>query len=392
MINVPFETIYRDFENTNNVCGFSSKYSENDVATRFLLIRSLDKPNLIDILKKYSSEIAFGKLKDMTKQVYMSDVTITQLLEYIESQRNTILEVREKELNGISDILADFPIVNCGLRNDKVDDIVKYIVRNKSIKSIAELETAIDSSALPRIRQYILWSYYNQNSNDIIELFFLRHPKVIPTLRKIHNIDFFIKIENRIVPFDLKFTHISDEYFDLISEGIINRTNDTTFFDNYKTMGNLNELKQIKFFYSAHKKVWNLKNYGGLSKIELIQNLEETKEPEALDFINNITKKRKKYVTSTVENPQILEWWNYKYQGERLFCNNNRLFVFLAYSDRFIDGRPLKGRTKEIGKKIKELLDNLSFETIHNINYYYTKEANLAGNYTALSVSTIYTE
>ena len=23
-----------------------------------------------------------------------------------------------------------------------------------------------------------------------------------------------------------------------------------------------------------------------------------------------------------------LEWWNYKYQGERLFSNNNRFFVF----------------------------------------------------------------
>lgn len=57
-------------------------------------------------------------------------------------------------------------------------------------------------------------------TNDIIELFFLQHPSVLPTLRKIHDIDFFIKLNGRIVPFDLKFTHISDSYFDLASQGI----------------------------------------------------------------------------------------------------------------------------------------------------------------------------
>ena len=66
-----------------------------------------------------------------------------------------------------------------------------------------------------------MWSYYNQTANDIIELFFLQHPAVLPTLRKIHDIDFFIKIDGRIIPFDLKFTHISDSYFDLASQGII---------------------------------------------------------------------------------------------------------------------------------------------------------------------------
>lgn len=87
-----------------------------------------------------------------------------------------------------------------------------------------------------------------------------------------------------------------------------------------------------------------------------------------------------------------LEWWNYKYQGERLFCNNNRLFVFLAYTDKFVDGRALKGKTAAIGEKISNLLDNLTEDDIHLVKYHYDKEASLVGDYAAFALSTIYTE
>lgn len=391
-MSISFETLYNTYEDTNNVCQFCKNYSADNVATRFLLIRSLDKPNLNDIIIKYSSSAPSGIVKDLTKQAYNSSVTIPQLLEYIESQRPAIVKSREDELQDIPDILSDFPIVNCGVRNDKVDDIVKYVVRDKSIKSFVELETAINSLALPRIHQYMLWSYYNQNSNDIIELFFLRHPNVIPTLRKIHDIDFFIKVGDQIIPFDLKFTHISDEYFDLFSEGIIDHTKDNTVFDNYETKGEQCELKHIKNFYSVNKRAWNLPKISGLSKVDLLQNLKDANQPTANKFIEEITQKRAEYVASTESNLQPLEWWNYKFQGERLFCNNNRLFVFLAYKNQFIDGRPLKGKTEEIGCKITTLLDNISQDSIHTINYHYAKDASLIGDYTALSFSTIFTE
>ena len=182
-----------------------------------MLIRSLDKPNLKDIITEYSSYDTNGKFQDLTEKAYMSSVTVEQLLSYIEDKRIGLIEQRAAELEGLAEVLADFPIVNCGVRNDKVDDIVKSFVRNKSIKTLGELEEELDSSVLPRIRQYSLWSYYNQTSNDIIELFFLKHPSVIPTLRKIHDIDFFVKVDDRLLPIDLKITHISDSYFDLAS-------------------------------------------------------------------------------------------------------------------------------------------------------------------------------
>ncbi len=388
-----FDTLYTEFEDTKNVCKFFEKYETDSVSTRFLLIRSLDKENLKDIIDQYSSVEATGNTRNLTKLAYESSVTIPQLLDYIESKRPTLISEREQELEGLTAVLSQIPVVNCGVRNDKVDDIVKGFVRNKSIKSYELLIEELDNSMLPRIRQYSLWSYYNQTSNDIIELFFLKHPKIIPTLRKIHDIDFFLKLGNKIIPFDLKFTHISDSYFDLVSEGIANNTN--SFDDFYVTNSEESELKQIRAFYNLYRK--ENKDLGllapsKLSKTELVDFIIKIGDDESHEFMETMERSHSKYVPVTSEDLKTLEWWNYKYQGERLFCNNNRLFVFLSYKTKFTDGRELKGKTEEIGKKINALLDNLSESSIHEIHYHYDKEARLVGDYTALSLSTIYSE
>lgn len=391
-----FTTLYNEYEHTNNVCQFCEDYRKDNVATRFLLVRSLDKNNLKDIILKYSSENTDGNVRALTEKAYSSSVTIDQLVNYIIGKRTELIQQREQELEDLSDVLADFPVVNCGVRNDKVDDIVKAFVRNKSLKTMDELFEELDNSILPRIRQYCLWSYYNQTSNDIIELFFLKHASVIPTLRKIHDIDFFIKIGNDIVPFDLKFTHISDSYFDLASQGIIRDTDAAHHDDFYiDTASDTSEIKVIKAYYGAFKKAHKelaLPNLRGLEKNDFCNLLLQTKDAKASNFVIKMQNNHSHFVPSTSDQLYSLEWWNYKYQGERLFCNNNRLFVFLAYKSKFVDGRELKGKTAEIGRKINSLLDNLTMADIHTVKYHYDKEASLEGDYTALSLSTIYSE
>lgn len=391
-----FTVLYNKYEHTNNVCKFCNDYRIGNVATRFLLIRSLNKCNLRDIISTYSSEDTDGNIRTLTEKAYNSAVTIEQLVEYIIGKRSELIKQREQELEGLPDMLSDFPVVNCGVRNDKIDDIVKAFVRNKSLKTTKALFEELDKSTLPRIRQYSLWSYYNQTSNDIIELFFLKHDSVIPTLRKIHDIDFFIKIENDIVPFDLKFTHISDSYFDLASQGIIRNTNAAMYDDFYiDTTSEKSEIKVIKAYYSAFKRAhpeFSLPNLSGLEKNDFCDLLLKTGNNNAQNFVVKMQQDHSAFVPSTSDQLYPLEWWNYKYQGERLFCNNNRFFVFLAYKNKFVDGRELKGKTVEIGRKINFLLDNLTINDIHTINYHYDKDASLVGNYSALSLSTIYSE
>lgn len=385
-----FNTIYDEFEKTNDVCEFYEKYKLDNISTRFLLIRSLDKQNLIDIVSDYSTETPKTKVVELTEQAYNSSVTKSQLIDYIKGKRESIIATRETEIEGLEDVLLSFPVVNCGVRNDKIEDNVKALVRNKSIKNAQHLFDEIDSEILPKLKQYIVWSYYNQTSNDIIELCFLKHEKILPTLRKIHDIDFFIMVGDEVLPFDLKFTHISDAYFDLHSKGLI-KTREV--FDDFEVDATgTSEIQLIKEFYRGKKAIWNLPAYGSLSKFEIIDELTKTENKSAEKFLQGIINKRKEIVSEISTDLHPLEWWNYKYQGERLFSNNNRLFIFLAYKESLEDGRPLKGKINEIACVINDLLNNLSIDDIHEIKYHYDKDRSLIGDYTAKSISSIYSE
>lgn len=392
-----FNLLYNEFANTKNgdVIAFCQKYKENSVATRFLLIRSFDSKNLKELLAKHTISFSREKEMELMKLAYNSNITIENLLDYIEAKRLKLIKEREKEVAGLDTVLQQIPVVGCGVRNDNVNTIVQSFTRNKNLKTYKKLEASLKSDILPRIKQYCLWSYYNQTSNDIIELIFLKHKNVIPTLRKIYNIDFFLRVEDEIIPFDLKITHVSDEYFELASKGIT--VADDTHDSFIVNENNKSELEKIKTYYKDYRKKHkdhhfrNISEFKSNTKATLSDYISKL-DTESGDFIKKLQQAHAAYVPTDQNTLKMLEWWNYKYQGERLFCNNNRLFVFLSYRTEFIDGRVLKGNTAEIEEKINALLDKLSSSSIHTIKYHYQKVSEHEGDYTAYSLSTIYSE
>ncbi len=393
-----FDTLFNEYANTKNgdVYAFCQKYKLNSVATRFLLIRSFDAENLKRLLGKYNISFSSGKEKELMKLTYDSSISISNLLDYIEAKRPELIKEREEEVAGLQEILKQIPVVGCGVRNDNVDTIVQTFTRNKDIKTYVKLEKFLDSDILSKVKQYCLWSYYNQTSNDIIELIFLKHKKVIPTLRKIYNVDFFLRVDDEIIPFDLKITHVSDEYFELASKGIsVASSGHDNFIIN---KNNPSELEIIKDYYKTFKRqhknlsLLNISDFKSDIKTVLadyISNLDS----DSTKFVKNLQQAHEAYVPKDAESLKMLEWWNYKFQGERLFCNNNRLFVFFAYKHEFKDGRDLKGKNiDKIEHNINLLLDNLSINSVHKIQYHYDKDAKLEGDYSVLSLSTIYSE
>ena len=215
-MDMDFNTMFREFERTHDISNFYRKYAEENSSTRFLLVRSLDNKNLDDLYFKASGE-HFEKASNEEKytKVYDSDLSNQDILDYIKEKRQEIIDKRTQENEGLDLLVQEFGSVSCGLRNDKVDDIIKGFVRDKTIKEYAVFREKLDNDIIKRIQNYVEWSFYNQITNDLIEMFFIQHPKIIPTLRKIHDIDFFIEINDKIIPFDLKITHISDSFFDL---------------------------------------------------------------------------------------------------------------------------------------------------------------------------------
>lgn len=388
-----FSKIYTEFEKTINLVEFEKKYSDNKISTRFLLIRSLDSKDLEKILK--NKDISCNKKKhlDLMKAVYDSEIDIPYILNYIESRRNNLIIERENELDKLPDLITKLPIVKAGIRDDKVDSIIKEFVRNKNIKEYSEFEKELENKIIPRFKNYVIWSYFNQTTNDIIELYFLKNKKIIPTLRKIPNIDFFVKFDDEnIIPFDLKVTHISDNYFDLAFQGIVANT-DSQIKDSYTIKKeNLSELEYIKEFYKSIKKEHNLPNYGKLSKYEIISILENINSCDTNNFIKDLKEQHRKLVPSTDHEIKKLEWWNYKYQGERLFSNNNRIFLFFAYKNEFVDARRLKGNIDKLEELITTMLDGITLSKVHTINYKYEKDKEKNGEYECSAFSTLYFE
>ena len=356
-----FDSLFNEYANTKNgdVYAFCEKYKSNSVATRFLLIRSFDSGNLKKLLTTHNISFSSGKEKELMQITYDSNITIKDLLDYIEAKRPELIKEREKEVAGLEEVLKQIPVVGCGVRNDNVDTIVQAFTRNKALKTYEELEASLNNDILSRVKQYCLWSYYNQTSND------------------------------------LKITHVSDDYFELASRGISVANNMHDDFIVNKE--NISELETIKAYYKEYKKTHKQLSLANISEFKTdtkaaLSNYIISLDSKSADFIIKLQQAHAAYVPADQDALKMLEWWNYKYQGERLFCNNNRLFVFLAYKTKFVDGRDLKGNTTEIERKINALLDSLSKKSIHTIKYHYEKDPKLIGDYTVYSLSTIYSE
>lgn len=381
-----FKEIHKQFERKETDL---HKLQQLDGFSRYILIRSLGNDHLKELIKSYTGEdLKKGRAEELYERLYLSKINEEEIIDYIRSKYPEVRAERKEQEEHLPSIIKEFGSVKCGVRNDNLNDTAKDLVRDKSIKTKADLEEKVDDLLSGTIRGYILWQYYNQVTNDLIEHIFNDHESVIPTLRKIKYVDFMVKVENKIIPFDLKITHISDEYFDLYKKGLTYKNNER---DSYSVGHSKSEIETIKDYYKSVKKSLDLPNYGGLKKIEIIEILKEKGNAETHDFINKVLSERQVIVSEIEEDLRSVEWWNYKYQGERLFKNNNRFFVFLAYKSQFEDARPLKGNLEAIADKVGSKLNAIPNGDFNTINYYYQKDKGLEGAYEVNSTSVLVT-
>lgn len=379
-----FEVLNDLFEKQKDFNKLFSNYEDDSI--RYALLRSLDTCNIKEFLADKIDTTGSGKA--LLKKAYNSNVTIAEIENYIMTKKEDLLNERRMNENILIDIVENMDIVNCGVRNDQVDNIIKDFVRRKDFTSVENIENELDENLLPRIKNYIYWSSFNQISNDLIENSFYEHPSIIPTLRKIHDIDFFIKINGKIIPFDLKITHISDEFFNCFSKGLEESDN----IDSYNLKNEESEIVKIKNFYRQMKPIYNLKNYGGLSKLELIKILKSINDRNIKEKVDTFYEERNNMIDRIKDDIKPLEWWNYKYQGERLFSNNNRMFVFLVYKNSFTDGKDIKKEITDIRAAITSKLDNLTSNDIHKIKYLYQEDVRVNGEYEINCVSILITK
>ena len=88
--------------------------------------------------------------------------------------------------------------------------VEQTIVNNyiKKIQSFDELVEKIENDINPRLKGYILSSWYNHWSSILIEDMFKDHPDILPAVGLVKKVDFFWND----FPFDLKVTYFPDGY------------------------------------------------------------------------------------------------------------------------------------------------------------------------------------
>ncbi len=152
----------------------------------------------------FDKEISDEELNNLAKQAYVEKRKV--LFGHIDI--NELI----KDLQKVTSTNEYWEAWNSVYRDDIRQHIQHHFVRNTSIWRLEELLSRIDKDLLPVVRGYTVISWYNQWTSTLIEDLIMTHERIVPTVRKIDKVDFFIKTEDLDIPMDLKMTFIPREY------------------------------------------------------------------------------------------------------------------------------------------------------------------------------------
>ena len=218
--------------------------------------------------------------------------------------------------------------------------VEQTIVNNyvKKIQDYEQLCNSIENDINPRLRGYILCSWYNHWASILIEDMFKDHPYLLPAVGLIQKVDFFW----RDFPFDLKVTYFPEGYIQL-------KRNE---------LGLSPELTELKRFARQQNIPYdrNANNKDIFS--ELLTRISEDTSNEAKEFIRSFHRTREKIIRDTIKNPKELIKWFYEEQGVRRFDAANRFFLVLIDLKNLEDSWKLKRNKKILHGKINDFLDN----------------------------------
>lgn len=192
------------------------KMSNSNEGLLFFKIRSLTKDNLkqLCIDKKLIKEGEKPSEWKMRELVF-GNATVKELNEFILGHKHEVKKIsnRDELIKGVKEVESHAPAVFM----DNFDTVLRRVVRDKTIQGLSQLDEKIDG-IVPKLKSYVEWSWFNQNTNDLIEDIFNNHSKIIPTLRRVKGVDFFVKVDGKEYPVDLKLTFLPKEFISIYSK------------------------------------------------------------------------------------------------------------------------------------------------------------------------------
>ena len=221
--------------------------------------------------------------------------------------------------------------------------VSRYVKTHKIIpydKLVSEFDNGIKKSA----SSYVVNSWYNYWSSVMTEWIFKTHKRVLPTIGKIKNVDFFISD----IPFDLKVTYLPKEYIWLIS----------------KKLKIPIELSFLKSFAKTHEIDFDDEAQGEQCLYEITEKLRNKNDKDCQAALATAGKNRKRLIDHATQHKGELIKWLYENQGEMRFGAENRIFVLLANSENFEESWKLKRNMNQLKPTINRYLRNFSSKNL----------------------------
>jgi len=219
-------------------------------------------------------------------------------------------------------------------------EVEVYIVKNyiKDISDLDVLEAKVQNELNGKIRNYVLWSWYNFWTSILIEDIFKDHQDVIPAVGLVKKVDFFWNN----FPFDLKVTFFPDGFMKLKRRhrGLPER-----------------EIIELRAFARRNRIPYDRTLNDEEQFNELINRITENPNEEAQLFIQAFHNTRTEIIDETLANPQELTVWFYENQAPRRFDAANRFFLVLIDRNHLEESWRLKRNGEVLRTRINTFLN-----------------------------------
>lgn len=217
--------------------------------------------------------------------------------------------------------------------------VEQTIVNNyvKRIRDYNQLLNSIDNDLTPRLRSYVLSSWYNHWTSILIEDMFKDHEDILPAVGLVKKVDFFWND----FPFDLKVTYFPDGFMKT----------------KRRQQGLRPELTELKAFARLNNINYDRSATDNEIFEELLVRITESPNPNAQVFIQQFHQTRRDIINETIANPQELIVWFYENQGTRRFDAANRFFIVLIDRNNLEESWKLKRNREILSTEINNFLN-----------------------------------
>lgn len=314
----------------------------------FLKLRSISRPEL---LRKLADRVHINidgvQSRQLFKFLFCQNIPENTINLFINDVYEEERIVRRENEEYLYNQLYRLPILYWG--GFYQNAVERTIVNNyiKRIQSFDELVDRIENDINPRLKGYILSSWYNHWSSILIEDMFKDHPDILPAVGLVKKVDFFWND----FPFDLKVTYFPDGYMK----------------EKRRELNLRPELTELKQFARNSNIPINTDLNDKELFGDLLTKISEDNSDSSRNFIENFHRTRREIIDTTIANPKDLIRWFYENQGIRRFDAANRFFIVLIDRNNLEESWKLKRNRNLLRENINSFLDEnreIDFENL----------------------------